>query len=789
MRNFLLFLSVLSVVSVWGAPKSTLSLLRDAENYISLEKYSKAIPLLEEAAADTSARPIYRFNIGARLGDAYWQTGRPQPAFNAYKMAIEAGKKIANFHQVDSLIFNTAQRYADYGKFEDGINLIESSNFEPWSEPWLRASALDATLQSRQGDHYSALYILQAILDNYPKENPNRGVILQNKGYIHWQNSEFENAENNLSEAINLLEGTDKYVALSNLAMVHSDMAKFSQALSEIDEALEYFRKNGGEKSRDYIIALRKKGEVLHASGQDKEALKIFRRFAKLEKEHLLKEIPALDAQTRLDYWTMEKPLLSRALVAAHSDPEFAADLALIRHHTSLWGMHDLSTLKEDMRFDVKSLRKALPKNSVAMQLVEYEPSYGKSQYIAILTPKVGATKIIDLFTGDYVKNTSKLYPVSIEEIVTSSNKYNLNALYTDSEIDAELWGKILAALPTGTTDLFFTPESVFHLWGIEHMPSASASGIKMHRLSSMQQIANREKNNTTQITPALVAGGLKYTNFDEQDYFLDVINGEGGRSFDCEYDAYERLTDYYDIDPGTEIFSYLPGTRLEAENVATIVGDCDYRQILRENELKRIAGNYRTLHLATHGYSIAPTLGQRPKYITSDVAIDVSLLYSGVALTDANNVGGLYRGQDGILSAREICNLDLSGVDLVVLSACETARASVVDEGVCGLVRALKMAGVKTIIASLWEVDDTSTSLFMAEFYRNLKSGCSKKDAFDAAVDYIKNYTNKFTPRSYDAGRMARKHSKGNNGKEITSQPYKYPTYYAPFILIDGIN
>jgi CHAT domain-containing protein len=90
---------------------------------------------------------------------------------------------------------------------------------------------------------------------------------------------------------------------------------------------------------------------------------------------------------------------------------------------------------------------------------------------------------------------------------------------------------------------------------------------------------------------------------------------------------------------------------------------------------------------------------------------------------------------EDGILTAAEIARLNLSGARLVVLSACQTGLGDVKhSEGVVGLQRAFKRAGVETLVMSLWEVDDAATSILMDAFYRQWLEGKSKQEAFKEA-------------------------------------------------------
>ncbi len=114
-------------------------------------------------------------------------------------------------------------------------------------------------------------------------------------------------------------------------------------------------------------------------------------------------------------------------------------------------------------------------------------------------------------------------------------------------------------------------------------------------------------------------------------------------------------------------------------------------------------------------------------------------LLGSGLILAGANDPIGSHE-EDGILNAYEASLLNLQDVNLVVLSACETGLGEVKgSEGVYGLQRAFKSAGVNYIIMSLWKVDDVATEKMMSVFYEELSQTNDVSKSFRFAVDSIK--------------------------------------------------
>ena len=98
------------------------------------------------------------------------------------------------------------------------------------------------------------------------------------------------------------------------------------------------------------------------------------------------------------------------------------------------------------------------------------------------------------------------------------------------------------------------------------------------------------------------------------------------------------------------------------------------------------------------------------------------------------------YDDNNGIMLGSEIARMDLTGTDLVVLSACNTGLGDITNEGISGLQQAFKKAGAKSLLMSLKPIDDEATKVFMIEFYKHLFNGRSKKESFNRAVKRLKS-------------------------------------------------
>ena len=127
-------------------------------------------------------------------------------------------------------------------------------------------------------------------------------------------------------------------------------------------------------------------------------------------------------------------------------------------------------------------------------------------------------------------------------------------------------------------------------------------------------------------------------------------------------------------------------------------------------------------------------------------------LMRSGLALARANDIWSKpsITGEDGVLTAYEVSNMDLQNTKLLVMSACETGLGDIKgSEGVYGLQRAFKIAGVEFIIMSLWQVPGKETEEFMTTFYTKL---LKLKDIRQSFYETQKQMRNKYDPYYWGA-------------------------------------
>jgi CHAT domain-containing protein len=173
-----------------------------------------------------------------------------------------------------------------------------------------------------------------------------------------------------------------------------------------------------------------------------------------------------------------------------------------------------------------------------------------------------------------------------------------------------------------------------------------------------------------------------------------------------------------------------IPGSNVRHDAQSAETAESFTGAAASETMFKRIASGHRVLHLATHGFFLggdcestfdSPAAdGKSPA--SGTVTRENPLLLSGLVLAGANRREAAGPDEDdGILTAEEIATLNLQGTEWAVLSACDTGTGEIrAGEGVFGLRRAFQLAGARTVIMSLWPVEDEATRQWMTALYRH---------------------------------------------------------------------
>ncbi len=376
-----------------------------------------------------------------------------------------------------------------------------------------------------------------------------------------------------------------------------------------------------------------------------------------------------------------------------------------------------------------------------------------------------------------YVVRKDDKAPVFVPLFEQKQIIYNtIEVLSSAPEMSALLW-KPLAPYLDNVKNIYFSPCWLLNSIPIESLPGWDGKGWvsdrwKLFRLSSTRELVKRRE--CVSGTDAVVYGGLKY-NTSVEELVRDAQRYPEVR---------QRGGVFIPVDSlgirGNQI-AELPGTAFEANEVADVMNKADWgvrAQVLEgtagtETSFKALSGKKkRIIHVATHGFYYlenevrqSHVTGLLPSAIDRQKnAEDKALTRSGLILAGANNrlqQKTIPEGvEDGILTAQEIAMLDLRGLDLVALSACQTAQGDINGEGVFGLQRGFKKAGAGSILMSLWKVDDEATSLLMTEFYKQWINGLSKHDALEKAKMVVRGH-----------------------------QGWSNPNYWAAFVLLDGLD
>ncbi len=335
-----------------------------------------------------------------------------------------------------------------------------------------------------------------------------------------------------------------------------------------------------------------------------------------------------------------------------------------------------------------------------------------------------------------------------------SRESSSINNLYKSVELYNLIWKDIEKHIPIGSK-VYYSPSGLLHKIQLGAIKNPTGEYLsekyQFELVRSTGMISN--KNEEKEILDITLFGGMDY-EAEEQDISKSIAN------INNDVDYVSRGL-YIQDSTRSGKWSYLPGTKKEAENINNISKDANIPAKLYmgtdalEEQYKNLDGDKSPsiLHIATHGFffpdpKVSKEKLDRLAFHTDNpfTIADNPMNRSGLLFTGSNKawVGDSISLdlEDGILTAYEASHTYLKNTELVVLSACETGLGDIIgSEGVYGLQRAFKMAGARYLMMSLWKVPDNATQEFMTTFYTELLTHKkSIRDAYNATQKLMRD-------------------------------------------------
>jgi CHAT domain-containing protein len=385
--------------------------------------------------------------------------------------------------------------------------------------------------------------------------------------------------------------------------------------------------------------------------------------------------------------------------------------------------------------------------------------------YALVITPKCQTPQYVPLNLA--MESLQSAYTILSDTSLTDLQK--TERMYGDESMLYDALWQPLETYFNGAKSIYFSPTGplnliCFHALRV-NVSTYLTDRYDLHQLTNTALLAERNKlsSNMSLGRRAKVYGAIYYNKAQELSHAkLTHLREE-----------YTFLSEPLYADNRAvlgDVFPFLQNTLYEADGIhhtLTAMGVNSSEEIgftPTESAIRSLNGHSpEILHISTHGffYNSLEEVRDIP-YFKKGGELN-AMTCSGLALANADDAWlGLSEADskdDNILTSAEVSELDLRNTQLVVLSACQTGLGSVGADGVFGLQRGFKQAGVESICASLWSVADKSTAEMMQLFY---KYWMSEKMTIHTAM------------------KRAMKEQ-----RHTTPSPY----YWAPFVLIDAIE
>ena len=706
-------------------PKTLLSLNNLAALYLSLGLYAKSekinkvvLGIRERSLGREHPEVVQSLN---NLAHIFLEQGLYAKARSLFFRALVISEKVLGAEHSDLAIVlqNLASVYAQEGLYLKAETLLQ------------RALVISEKVLGRE--HPGTASILNAVAVNYA----NQGL--------------YSKVEPLLQRSLRIREKMLGPVhirtasSLINLALLYDSQGLYAKSESLISRGLGIeFTLIQREAPylpvadrQSYLNAFGGAAEVAFSSAQRGSSGANLALFSRLNRQGLLQEIEQRQAQLAA-LPGAQQPLV----VSLREVTQQLASMALTpERRQQLMGRQDelerqlyrlLPQLKPRV-VEVLQVAAALPAGSALIEYQLYRPysstappdrQWGEDRYLAMVLKPDGAIATVDL-------GLAKPIDSSIRLALKASERGHPDAL--------ELWAKVgrsvldpLSSATTGSSALFISPDGELNRIPFAALPAPGSRELLADVLKFRLLTTGRELLD------------LQGASMDQSSQTLVVANPTFHRSaVPVRSSLHTAASQQRSADLGSQQWNQLPGTAKEGRAVAQLIGGrllTDVQASVSAIQQQKHAP--LVLHLATHAY-YQPDLAKVERKGDQQVAAtrqgfavqggENPLLRSGIVLAGANQPEA-DPDDDGYLTALEVARLNWKGAEMVVISACQSGKGDIkAGEGVYGLKRAIAVAGARSSLLSLWNVDDLATAAFMESFYSKLKAGMARADALTA--------------------------------------------------------
>lgn len=611
----------------------------------------------------------------------------------------------------------------------------------------------------------------------------------------------------------------------SALAMCQARTYSFRKALGTIDALIAGLPKG----DRRLAELNRRKAKILilqnEENGSDiRNAAKLYEEYFLAIKDSVKSNFLQMTADQREEYWMHQRPFVVDCYQLENRDPELLYDVTLYNKGILLQtarsfedllddGEHmRLSTLKRQdarnaldghpaseaqvyekqvlgrmaadgrrkkffapLEYTWKDVQKVLPSDGCAIEFVEYEK--GEDMLFgALVLKKTGKPVFVRICNADVLENyRPRGWMFSLGTLMKTNSGMAKDDIYRDETLKAIIWNAGLVDQIGRCSKIYFSADGFLHQLAIEYMLPESMEDRILYRLSSTRVLASGEKADSGKIKngAALVMGGIVYDSLGSGR--IDDASGNDAWAY--------RIMKEKGVS-----FGYMPGAKTECDSIVSYRNNAKDRYLggleATETAFYENCNSYPVVHLSTHGYFGGDMTVRRELLASSakDVLSQSVLALSGAGNNLKNPDFDAF-SRDGLLSAREVARLDMSGVELLTTSACQTGLGYVTADGIYGMQRGFKSAGVKGMLMTLWSVNVESARIFFTSLYRYMEEGESVHSAFmHSRRDLMENsYTVTHTVSKFSGSTLSRK-----DETYTTTLQYNTPQHTCPYILMD---